>query len=487
MSAQFDTQVICVDDTGVFSFSTDEIVHLYEELKEDKLFDGKLGDVYAFRTSSENGRPRNTVLVGIGGKNQANRMFKIGNTFGEAIAKVKKMGARSVVAWLDDRLTEEETAKAIESMHLSKYRFEKYKSNSTGEISVAVSSPHDMKEMAEEAIFIAQQTCFARDLVNEPPNVLYPETLAAAAVAQGEKHGFYVDVFDSAYIAEKEMGAFLAVAKGSSRSPYLIVMRYEGGGTERIGLVGKGLTFDSGGYNLKTASSMLHMKSDMGGAAAVIGAISAAAQAHLPINVVGVIATCENMISGNAYRPDDIVKTMSGKTVLIENTDAEGRLTLADAITYAIREEKVDRIIDIATLTGAAIVSLGDGIIAALTNRQDFYASVEKGARLATEKLWQLPNDFDTINQLKTDVADLRNVGGRAAGCITAGQFIGEFAGRTPWVHLDIAGPSFQEKESAIGPAGATGSGVRTLYNTLKLLAEPKEIPSTNPGETTLL
>lgn len=479
MSSQFDTQVICVDDNGVFSFSTEEITSIYTELVEDKLFEGKLGEVYSFRSASEDNRPKNTVLVGIGGNNQANRMFKIATAFGEAICQVKKMGARSVVAWLDERLTEEETAKAIESMHLSKYRFEKYKSNASGEISVAVSSPHNMKEEAEEAILLAQQTSLARDLVNEPPNVLYPETLAAAAVAQGEKCGFYVEVYDAKYIAEKEMNAFLAVSKGSEKPPYLIVMRYEGGGTERIGLVGKGITFDSGGYDLKSSDGMLHMKSDMGGAAAVIGAISAAARASLKINVVGVIAACENLISGDAYKPDDIIKAMNGTTISIENTDAEGRLTLADAVTYAITEENVDRVIDIATLTGAAIVALGDEITAAITNQQDFYSVVEKAARQATEKVWQLPNDFDTVKNLKSDVADLRNIGGRPAGCITAGQFIGEFAGRTPWVHLDIAGPSFQEKESALGPAGATGCGVRTLYHTLKLLSESKENPST--------
>jgi len=263
------------------------------------------------------------------------------------------------------------------------------------------------------------------------------------------------------------MEAFLSVAKGSENGPRLIVMRYFGDESKKddvLGLVGKGLTYDSGGYSIKPTSSMDTMKSDMGGASSVIGAISAIAKKKLKINVVGVIAACENMISGAAYKPGDIIGSMAGKYIEVLNTDAEGRLTLIDAVHYIIEKEKVNKVIDVATLTGAALVALGLTTTAVVSNNDEFYKKLENASFKADEKVWRLPAFEEYKKLIKSDIADLKNIGGRYAGTITAGLFIGEFVQNKPWLHLDIAGTAWSEKEAGYYSKGGTGVGVRTLY-----------------------
>ena len=250
-----------------------------------------------------------------------------------------------------------------------------------------------------------------------------------------------------------------------------IVLRYKGNPSkpeEILGLVGKGLTFDTGGYSIKPTSGMLTMKSDMGGAAAVIGAIASIAERKLEINVTAVVAACENVISDRSYKPGDIIGSMAGKTIEILNTDAEGRLTLADAAYYVVEKEKATKLVDIATLTGAVLHALGENVAGVVTNNQSFYSKLEKASEASGERIWQLPayNDFKEL--YKSDVADLANTGGRLAGTITAGLFIGEFVQGKPWLHIDIAGTSWKDSAKDYFSKGGTGAGVNILYQLAK-------------------
>ena len=307
--------------------------------------------------------------------------------------------------------------------------------------------------------------------MNEPANIIYPETLAKEVESIGKESGFEVEVFGEEEIKSLGMEAFLTVGMGSDKKPKLIVMRYMGDkdSEEITGLVGKGLTYDTGGYSLKPNDSMKDMKSDMGGAAAVIGTISALAKNKVKQNVIAVVAACENAISGGSYKPGDIIGSMAGKTIEVLNTDAEGRLTLADAVTYIVRKEKVTKVIDVATLTGAALVALGETTTAVVSNDDEFYDKLVKASEKTGEHFWRLPGYDEYKKMIKSDVADLKNVGGRLAGTITAGLFVGEFVEDKPWLHLDIAGTAWTATPvSEYVVKGATGAPVRTLYYLVK-------------------
>jgi leucyl aminopeptidase len=326
------------------------------------------------------------------------------------------------------------------------------------------------EEALAEGTLLAEATLLARNLINEPANIMTPEALAEEAKNRGREAGFQVEILDKDDIEDLGMGAFLAVAGGSKKKPKLIVLRYlnDQENPQVInGIVGKGLMYDSGGLSIKPTNSMLEMKSDMSGAAAVIGAFTAIAEAGLKVNAVGVIAACENMISGKSYRPGDILTTMAGKTVFIGNTDAEGRLTLVDAIHYIIEKEKVSNIVDFATLTGAAVVALGDTTTAVLSNNDDLYNEIAQASSEADERIWRLPLFDDYKEKLKAKEADLTNSAGNP-GTITAALFIEAFVQEKPWVHLDIAGTSWTEKEYDYYSAGGTGYGVRTIFHWLK-------------------
>jgi leucyl aminopeptidase len=321
-----------------------------------------------------------------------------------------------------------------------------------------------------EAVELANLVNTARDLVNEPSNVLYPETLSEAALLLGEKYGVEVEVLNKKEIKKLKMECYLKVSEGSDKEPKLIIMRYHGSKKDknRLGLIGKGVTFDCGGLSIKPSDSMIEMKSDMAGAAAVISAVCSASKMKLKKNITAVIPACENMINGSAYKLGDIIRSMNGKTVEIHNTDAEGRLTLIDAVTYAIRKEKVTHVLDIATLTGACMVALGTDITGVITNNSDMLETLKKASEITMEPIWELPNHDTYRKSLKSPNADLKNIGTRWGGAIIAGQFIEEFVEELPWLHLDIAGPAFTESSSKLGSAGATGAGVRLLYEFIK-------------------
>jgi len=364
-----------------------------------------------------------------------------------------------------------------EAALLTEYKFDKYQSESKDasidSLHLALNpktSRHINRGILEGRIY-AEATNLARDLVNEPANVVYPETLAEAAKKAALQYGFSIEVIGPDKLKRIKMEAFLAVAKGSAQEPRLIIMRYHGNPDPKaktIALVGKGLTYDSGGYCIKTPQGMVHMKNDMAGAAAVLGAFAAIATLKLKLNVLGVIAACENMISGEAYHTGDIIRSMAGKTIEVINTDAEGRLTLIDAVHYAITREHASKVIDIATLTGAAVGALGNQITAVLTNDEHLLEKLQVASDFTGEKIWQLPAHEGYKELIKGDIADLKNSGGPYAGAITAGLFIREFVENKPWLHLDIAGTALKDKESGVNPYGATGVGVRLLTQLLR-------------------
>ena len=312
---------------------------------------------------------------------------------------------------------------------------------------------------AKRGAVIGEAVNLARHLANAPGNVLTPEKLAAEAARQAAEAGFGIDVLDRDRMAALGMGALLGVSEGSEQPPMTIVMTYKGRGGEGIdvALVGKGVTFDTGGISIKPASDMHLMKEDMAGAAATVGAMSAIARLGLRVNVLGVVPAVENMPSGHAMRPGDVLTALNGKTIEVLNTDAEGRLILADAICYAQRLG-AKRIVDAATLTGAVVVALGHQAAGLLGTPQEWVDRVRAASERAGERLWQLPLYEEYAKQLKSEIADVANVGGRAAGTITGAAFIGEFVDEgNAWAHLDIAGTAWTEKEDPYLAKGPTG------------------------------
>ncbi|HKV39349.1 MAG TPA: leucyl aminopeptidase, partial [Blastocatellia bacterium] len=310
-------------------------------------------------------------------------------------------------------------------------------------------------------------------LGNEPANIMTPSELARRAAQMAEQVGLPVEILREEELRQKGFGALLAVSSGSAEPPTLTVLRYEpeAGALqeevqkgELIALIGKGITFDSGGISIKPAFQMDEMKFDMCGGAAVIGAMQAIARLRPPIRVLGVIAASENLLSGGSYKPGDVVTGLGGKTIEIINTDAEGRMVLSDAITYAI-QQGATQIIDAATLTGACVVAFAEVRAAIMGTDQTLIDELIRTGEDCGEKLWQLPIDPEYGEQIQSPIADIRNDGGRGAGAITAGMFLKLFAGSTPWAHLDIAGTAWLDAETPSMAKGATGFGVRTLAN----------------------
>jgi leucyl aminopeptidase len=313
---------------------------------------------------------------------------------------------------------------------------------------------------------IAQSTILARDLINEPANHLTPTGMATAALTSAQNSALDCTILEQPEMESLGMGALLGVARGSHQPPKFIILTYVGDpdSDQTMCFLGKGITFDTGGISLKQAANMGAMKGDMGGGAAVIGALTAIGQLKPKINVTGIVAATENMPGGNATKPGDVLTAMNGKTIEVENTDAEGRLVLADALSYA-QTMNYSPLIDVATLTGAARVALGTVCSAIMGNNQPLIDEVISAGKIAGEIYWQLPLFDEYKEQIKSETADIKNSGGAAAGAITAGKFLEEFAEDTPWVHLDIAATSMSGQEKGERVKGATGVAVRTLTN----------------------
>jgi len=315
---------------------------------------------------------------------------------------------------------------------------------------------------------LGQSVNLTRRLVNEPPDVMYPESFAAEAVEVAGQCGLKIEVWDQARLEHEGCGSLLAVAKGSSREPRLVMLRYNGAAAAApmLAIVGKGVTFDSGGLSLKTPDGMLTMKCDMAGAATMLGALRAIALLKLPVNVIGLAGLVENMTGPAAMKLGDVLKARNGRTIEVHNTDAEGRLVLADVLSVAV-DQKAAQIVDLATLTGACVVALGTEVAGLMTNDQAWCDSVATAARECGEPVWQLPMYPDVYDDMiKSEVADIKNVGeGRWGGAISAAKFLEQFVDGIPWTHMDIAGPAFRDKPKPWSDAGASGQYVRTLVN----------------------
>lgn len=443
--------------------------NIFNHLKEKGLYSGKLNDLYV--NSYEN-----AIYLGLGVESEFT-LDKAREAF-FLLAKelmAKKIYEVEIEVPRINGLCIKKTASAIaEGLMQAEYKFDRFMSDKEEKAELTVNYvakvPEEKferaKEGIEEAKILIDSIFITRDLVNLPSNYIYPETLAQNAYDILTPLGVKVSIYDKKQIEEMGLLSFLSVGKGSDNDPRLIVMEYNGDpeNTEKLGLVGKGITYDSGGYSIKPSDGMKTMFCDMGGAATVIGSIRAIASAKLKSNVVGVVAACENALSGHAYKPGDIIGSLSGKSIEVDNTDAEGRLTLADAVYYAATVMNATRIIDLATLTGACLIALGEVYTGSVTNNQAFFDEVKSASVEAGEKIWQLPIDPLFGKQNRSRVADIKNTGGRLAGTITAGMFVGEFVNNLPWVHLDIAGTAFLSKSYGYLPEGATGIHVKTLF-----------------------
>ena len=440
----------------------------------DSELDGAIGQILKetkfkgeFGTTMHLPLPRlQVLLVGLG-RLRGHRLGDVrlaGVRVAEAIVE-RGVREAAVENFLAARFGKRETSRALaEGLYLGGYRFNKYQGGGKPPRARFVIA-QGYGPAAEQAGQLAAGVYFARDLVNEPPNVLNPVELARRAEAMAREAGLEARVLGPEEIQELGMGAYWAVAKGSDNEPRFIELVYRPPqpSARRLALVGKGLTFDTGGYSLKPPEAMKTMKGDMAGAAAVIGAMQVVAALKPPVEVRAYVAAAENMISGHAYRVDDVIRAMNGKTIEVLNTDAEGRLTLADALAYASRAEP-DAIVEISTLTGSCVVALGREVAGLFAADEALGRGVQRAAEAAGEKVWPMPMEEAYRRKLNSKVADLANVGDRNGGAIQAALFLAEFA-EAPFVHLDIAGPGFAPaaEEHPYGPAGGTGFGVRTL------------------------
>jgi len=401
--------------------------------------------------------------------------------FGGAIAGKLNAGsdAVTVVAELPDGAMKPEQAAAIASgVRLRAYKFDRYKTKKKdgeneivrADVSIAVDDVTAAKKAFAPDSHIVDGVIIARELVNEPPNVLYPEEFARRA-SQLRKAGVDVEVLDVKAMTKLGMGALLGVAQGSARPGRTVIMRWNGGkkGDQPVAFIGKGVCFDTGGISIKGAASMEDMKGDMGGAACVVGLMHALAARKAKVNAVGAIGLVENMPDGNAQRPGDIVTSMSGQTIEIINTDAEGRLVLADVLWYVAKKFKPKFMVDLATLTGAIMVALGTEYAGMFSNNDELSERLTKAGLETGERVWRMPLGPEYDKQIDSQFADMKNTGTRNGGSITAAQFLQRFVDGTPWAHLDIAGTAMGAPKTDINHSWGSGYGVRLLE---RLVAE---------------
>jgi leucyl aminopeptidase len=401
---------------------------------------------------------------------------------GAAIARSART-VRSVATTLADAAPKhidrlDVTAALVEGVVLGGYEFLRYKSDAKrsqlASLTLLGGTGARVQSSVDAALATANATCWARDLVNEPAAAKSPASFAAAATRLLRPRGVKVQVWSGAELTRRRLAGTVTVGMGSQRPPRFLRMEYAPAGARHtLALVGKGVVFDSGGLSLKTSAGMEQMKTDMGGAAAVIAAMSVLQHLGVRTRVVGYAPMVENMPSGNAYRLGDVITYRNGKTVEVMNTDAEGRLILADALALAA-DEKADAIINLATLTGACMVALGPAIAGLMGNNDDWIAQVRAAGDSAGEKLWHLPLPAEYRKLIDSEIADMKNTGGPYGGAVTAGLFLEEFVGSVPWVHLDIAGPARAESTSGYTPRGGTGFGVRTLVELVQGFRKPR-------------
>jgi leucyl aminopeptidase len=421
------------------------------------------------------------ALVGLGKKSEIN-LEKVRAAFSKVMQHLRSLNIKEAATSIDFDFFQEK-AKIVQAVAegslLGLYQYNPYKTVGREDIRemeqlsiIAEGNQYSIISAAvKNAQIITSGVYFARDLISAPSNEMTPSIMAQKARQIARRKNVTCKILDRAKMKKMGMRSLLGVASGSNEEPKFIILEYSGGSKSKapVVLVGKGLTFDSGGISIKPAEKMEEMKSDMSGGAAVMATIMVAADLRLPLNVIGLIPATENMPGGNACKPGDVLKSYSGKTIEVINTDAEGRLILADALSYA-SVYKPAAIIDIATLTGACIIALGDDVIGMLGYDEKLKNEINRAARETGELVWEMPLWEQYSELIKSDIADYKNTGGRAAGTITAAVFLSKFVGNYPWVHLDIAGPAWSGKDKAYIPKGAAGISVRLLTEYLRNL-----------------
>ncbi len=439
--------------------TSQELANTYAVEKDG--FEGKFGQTYLLHTLGKSSADK-ILIVGFGKKEDfdANKMRL---AVSKAVKKLQQIYAKNACFDFDVNCDYGKSA-AIGAM-IADYAFDKYKTEKAARVSEITFAKFSEKDVKEGIVF-GEAMKFARDLANEPAEFATPSKLAEIA---SNLDGITAKIYDKEEIERMGMGAYLAVGKGSAQPPKFIHMKYSGKNPKKkIAIIGKGICFDSGGLDIKPASSMLTMRDDMSGAACVLGVMRALSSLEPDVEVHGIIAACENMPSGTSYKPGDILRAKNGKTIEVDNTDAEGRLTLADALCYAC-ELGVDEVIDIATLTGACVVALGTGVSGIMGNDEDLISTLIRTAGDSGEKFWELPLFPEYKDSLKSDIADMKNTGSRQGGASIAGVFLKEFVNGPKWAHIDIAGTAFLEKPQKEFISGSTGAGVRTLLNYIKI------------------
>lgn len=441
---------------------------------EDGEFKGKINQISLLHTIGE--IPAKRILLAGLGKKKEFSIDRIRQAMGCASKYLRRIGVKKITTLLYrdglSGMSVSDYAQAVvEGAILGLYQFNEYRTQNLDEIReitelivVGEDNIDEIKKGAKIGEIIAHATNFARDLVNHPSNYVTPRKMAEAAKDIAREYGLICKILDRTDMEKLGMGGLLGVSKGSQEPPKFIILEYQGTTKKMnpIALVGKSITFDSGGISLKPSEKMEQMKDDMSGGASVLGCMLAVARLKVPVNIVGLLPATENMPSGSAIKPGDVLKTMSGKTIEVISTDAEGRMILADALTYATRY-KPAAIIDLATLTGACVIALGNFAIGLMGNNNELIGRIKKAGELSGERVWELPLWEEYSEQIKSDIADMKNVGGRAAGTITAGAFLSKFVEDYPWVHLDIAGTSWNESDRPYITKGGTGIGVRLL------------------------
>lgn len=471
-----ETDIAC--DVLILPLLEDEGITPYKDINRslnnmpDKIissgeFNGRLNEVCLIHTGGKI-KPDRVLLIGLGKRSEitAEKLRQAGGRASSYLTGLKiKEAALSVKTIASLKQT---PVTFVEGMMLANYNFHRYKKEENKKeikkITLLTNKTLDKEIKRTEASVNAVK--FARDLVNTPSNDMTPSALVKAARSLKKVS---VKVIEKNEAERLGMGAYLSVAQGSNEPPKFIVITYKGKNTAPVVLVGKAITFDSGGISIKPSEGMEKMKYDMAGSAAVLGVIKAASELKMPAHIIGILPAEENLPGGNAFKPGDVVKTMSGKSIEIISTDAEGRLAVADAIEYAKRF-KPYAIIDIATLTGACSIAFGNEAIAMMGNDEGLMKKMKRASEETYERVWQMPLYDEYKEYLKSDIADLKNVGGRPGGLITAGYFLKEFAGDTPWIHLDIAGTAWTDKDKPYIPKGATGIGVRLLLSFLGMV-----------------
>ena len=462
---------------GLPKFDTKTIVVINQSLKD---MEGKLGKMNIVPLSEKKPIQR-ILLAGIGKKENLTNdtiRFVSGKIAQKARElKLKEFSIISPPSFIHDPIFT--VSQIIEGTKMALYKFDEFKAEKTEpspDLTIIVSKSTKISKTIKTSEIVADGVIFTKSIANLPPNECTPTTLANFSKTIAKKNKMKCSVISEPELKKKGFGGISAVGQGSKNQPKLIILEHNHGpkNEKPIVLVGKAVTFDTGGISLKPGSAMDEMKFDKCGGCTVLGIMKAVSELKLPLNIVGIIPSVENMPDGESYRPGDIIKLYSGKTAEILNTDAEGRLILADALSYGEKQYSPKAIIDFATLTGACIIALGTNVAAIVSNDEKLTKKIYESSKRTTEEIWELPLNQDYMDMIKSDVADMKNVGiGRAAGTITAAAFLKNAIEKTPWAHIDIAGVAWTQgatKEKSYNPKGATGFGVRLILDYLQRL-----------------